>query len=89
MGISKYENAAAVDEALDKGVEAFNKTQGGFAAENVSYDNSKSEIEAENVQDAIDSMKDEFHAEITHVNTSIAGIENQIGDINSVLEAVL
>lgn len=62
---------------------------GASTAEEVSYDNTVSGIDANNVQDALDTMKDEFYTEITHVNTSLAGIENQIGDINSVLEAVL
>lgn len=43
-----------------------------MTAENVSYDNSKSEIEAENVQDAID----EFYGEITNVNASLASKAN-------------
>lgn len=43
-----------------------------MTAENVSYDNSKSELEAENVQDAID----EFYEEITHVNESLASKAN-------------
>ena len=62
---------------------------GASTAEEVSYDNTASGLIADNVQSAIDVMKDEFYTEMTHVNTSIAGIENQIGDINSVLEAVL
>ena len=46
---------------------------GASTAEEVSYDNTASGLIADNVQDAIDVMKDEFYAEIDHVNTSIAG----------------
>lgn len=84
MGISKYENAAAVDAALDKGVEAFGRTASG-----IPYDNSASGLEADNVQSAIDEIKDEFYAEITHVNTSIAGCvkapDDEIARIGQIL----
>ena len=46
---------------------------GASSADKVSYDNTESGLTATNVQSAIDEIKDEFHAEITHVNTSIAG----------------
>lgn len=42
-----------------------------MTAENVSYDNSKSGIEAENVQDAIDKIKDEFYAVVGDANAWI------------------
>ena len=49
---------------------------GASTAEEVSYDNTASGLIADNVQDAIDVMKDEFYTEIEHVNTSIASKAN-------------
>lgn len=65
---------------------------GASSADKVSYDDSKTGLNATNVQSAIENMKDEFHTEITHVNTSIAGkisvpemAEGQIAKIGQVL----
>lgn len=76
MGISKYENAAAVDDALDKGVEAWSRAVINNASDIV-YDNATSGLNAKNVQNAID----EINSQVYTKSQTDEAITNKVAEI--------